>query len=249
MSGRAGFAEAVVLALAVLVVAGCQRQAMIVQTPPSMKPDSHIRKPQLPPPPPPPPAPAPVRKEPPAALEIPRKPVEPPLPAHDAAWEPQATERPWRWIVIHHSATDAGSAAAFDNFHRNGRHWDELGYHFVIGNGGGAGDGAVEVGSRWPKQKWGAHCCVGDNEEYNYFGIGICLVGNFERYRPSEAQMQSLARLVGYLSARYTIDESHIIGHGSVGDTRCPGRGFPMGDLLTRVHRVQTAREGLASAD
>jgi N-acetyl-anhydromuramyl-L-alanine amidase AmpD len=73
-------------------------------------------------------------------------------------------------------------------------------------------------------------------------------VGNFDRRPPSEAQMASLARLVDYLSARYRIDVSHIIGHGSVGDTRCPGRCFPMGDLLARVHRLRAAREALAGA-
>ena len=179
-------------------------------------------------------------------LEVPRRPVEPP---HDAAWEPQAHERPWRWIVIHHSATDAGSAAAFDAFHRGARHWDELGYHFVVGNGGGSSDGLVEVGSRWPKQKWGAHCRVGDSEEYNYFGIGICLVGNFDKRRPTESQMASLARLVDYLAARYRIDDAHIIGHGAVGDTRCPGRCFPMGELLARVHRLRAARDALGRAE
>jgi len=165
-----------------------------------------------------------------------------PLPAHDAAWEPAAAARPWRWIVIHHSATDVGSAAAFDVFHRTKRGWDELGYHFVIGNGGGVTDGLVEIGPRWPKQKWGAHCRVGDNEEYNYFGIGICLVGDFEKRRPSEAQMSALARLVDYLSARYGIDEAHIIGHSHVGDTRCPGRYFSFDDLFGRLQRARAAR-------
>jgi hypothetical protein len=53
---------------------------------------------------------------------------------------------------------------------------------------------------------------------------------------------------VDYLAARYRIDDAHIIGHGQVGDTRCPGRCFPMGDLLARVHRLRAAREALAGA-
>ena len=186
-------------------------------------------------------APAPVEPVP-----EPPKAVEPPAPPHEAGWEPAAPERPWRWIVVHHSASDTGSAAAFDQFHRDGRHWDELGYHFVIGTGGGSSDGAVEVGSRWPKQKWGAHCRVGDNEEYNYCGIGICLVGNFDRRRPTEAQMASLARLVDYLADRYRIDDSHVIGHSSVDDTRCPGRNFSFEDLLARVRHSRQVRETVA---
>jgi N-acetylmuramoyl-L-alanine amidase len=238
---RAGLLGVVLAACGVMAAAGCQQPSRVPCTMPAIKRDTFVYSPI----PAPKADPAPARREP-LTLEIPRKPVEPPMPAHDAAWEAQAPERPWRWIVIHHSATDAGSATAFDAYHRNGRHWDELGYHFVIGNGGGSADGAVEVGSRWPKQKWGAHCRVGDNEEYNYFGIGICLVGNFDKRRPSEAQMQALARLVEYLAARYRIDESHVIGHGSVGDTRCPGRTFPMNDLQTRIRCGRVSRDALA---
>jgi N-acetylmuramoyl-L-alanine amidase len=180
---------------------------------------------------------------------LPSKPPEPPkaapaLPPHDAGWEVAVQERPWRWIVVHHSASDTGSAAAFDAFHRNTRHWDELGYHFVIGNGTGSGDGLVEVGSRWPKQKWGAHCRVGDNEEYNNFGIGICLVGDFDKRRPTAAQMAALARLIDYLAVKYNIDDSHIIGHGTVDDTKCPGRNCPVTTVLGAVHRARVARAG-----
>ena len=67
--------------------------------------------------------------------------------------------------------------------HRRDNQWDELGYHFVIGNGTHTGDGQVEVGSRWGKQKHGAHCKTPDNY-YNDHGIGICLVGNFENSNP-----------------------------------------------------------------
>ena len=195
----------------------------------------------------------------PSSRVLPKAPPEPPrrdeprllvpaLPDHETAWEPGVDSRPWRWIVIHHSASDRGCAASFDAWHRNGRHWDELGYHFVIGNATGSGDGEVEVGSRWPKQKHGAHCRVGDNEEYNYFGIGICLVGNFDRGRPSEAQMAALCRLVDYLSTRYAIDDAHIIGHGTVGDTRCPGRSFQLDGFLAHLRAARAARQGFASA-
>ena len=173
-------------------------------------------------------------------------PIGPRLPEHDPEWATAGWQRPWRWIVVHHSATPRGSAAAFDDWHRNGRHWDELGYHFVIGNGAGSGNGQVEVGSRWPKQKHGAHCKVGQDETYNNFGIGICLVGNFEKSRPTDAQMHALARLVDYLAARYTIGDSHIIGHGDVDDTKCPGRYFPFDDLFSRLRHRRAERGALA---
>jgi hypothetical protein len=165
-----------------------------------------------------------------------------------AGWEPTVSPRPWRWIVVHHSGTRTGSAAAFDNWHRNGNHWDELGYHFVIGNGTGSGDGQIEIGGRWVKQKHGAHCRVGNDQTYNQTGIGICLVGDFEKTSPTPAQMASLAYLVEWLSARFAIADNHIIGHRAVDDTRCPGRYFPYADLSARVAARRDMRLRLAAA-
>ncbi len=174
-------------------------------------------------------------------------PVEPSMPEHDAAWDVAGQQRLWRWIVVHHSASRRGSAALIDSYHRNSKHWDELGYHFVIGNGSASGDGQIEVGSRWPKQKHGAHTKVGQDETYNDYGIGICLVGDFEKTRPSAEQMDSLARLVDYLAARCRIDDAHVIGHGDVDDTRCPGRNFSFPDLSARLQARRAQRSDVVS--
>ena len=135
--------------------------------------------------------------------------------------------RSWRYIVIHHSASEAGSAATFDAWHRK-RGWDELGYHFVIDNGRGGPDGRVEVGGRWKKQKWGAHCGGTPNNEYNNHGIGICLVGNFTDRMPSGTQLASLRQLVEYLMTTWDIPPENVIGHrdGPNARTACPGRRF-----------------------
>jgi len=132
--------------------------------------------------------------------------------------------RLWRYIVIHHSATERGNAKIFDAAHRE-RGWDELGYHFVIDNGRGGPDGRIEVGSRWKKQKWGAHTGGTPNNEYNNHGIGICLVGNFSHRMPSRAQLSALERLVKHLASRHGICPENVIGHcdGPNASTACPG--------------------------
>ena len=152
----------------------------------------------------------------------------------EAAWAPAGPERRWQFIVVHHSATPSGSAAEFNRMHI-AKGWDELGYHFVIGNGTGSRDGEVEVGSRWETQKHGAHCKVLGHPEYNDVGIGICLVGNFGVTHPSESQMASLARLVRFLMNRYDIPRTRIYGHGQLKPTDCPGRNFSYGDLFRRL--------------
>jgi len=160
-----------------------------------------------------------------------------PAPA-DPAWTPGKPEQ-WTHIILHHSATDFGNAAMFDQLHRRERHWDELGYHFVIDNGKGGHDGRVEVGPRWIKQKHGAHVRPDPNDDnrWNRHGIGICLVGDFTTERPSAVQLASAARLIAYLMRACDIRERCILGHNQVPGTQtaCPGRLFPYARLMKRV--------------
>jgi len=224
------------LVLAILVATGmaaggCQGPCVLTGAPPPVRRDTFVYKPMEIP------RPLPPRIEPREAPPPPPLPlkVEPALPPHDPAWEVSVPARPWRWIVIHHSASDTGSAAAFDAFHRNQKHWDELGYHFVIGNGTGSPDGLVEIGSRWPKQKHGAHCKVSGHPEYNDLGIGVCLVGNFDHTLPSRDQIESAARVVQYLKDRYHVPRDRIYGHGQLKATHCPGLRVPYADVYRRL--------------
>ena len=141
-------------------------------------------------------------------------------------WNPTG-KRPWRYIVIHHSSTETGSAESFDAMHR-AKGWDELGYHFVIDNGKGGADGLVEIGGRWKNQKWGAHCGGTPDNEYNNYGIGICLVGDFTRSMPTDAQQQAMERLVKHLMAACDIPAGSVIGHREAPNaaTDCPGNAF-----------------------
>jgi N-acetyl-anhydromuramyl-L-alanine amidase AmpD len=206
---------------------GCQKQVMLVRAPPAPYFGPRVA------------AALPMPSRPASgsprttALELPRESARSSS-WSTAAWRPSGPERPWRFIVIHHSATATGSADEFDRMHR-AKGWDELGYHFVIGNGTGSGDGEVEVGGRWPVQKHGAHTKVANHPEYNDLGIGICLVGNFDVTRPSEAQRQSLVRLVRFLRDRYDIPRGRMYGHGQLKATDCPGRYFDYSDFFRRL--------------
>lgn len=132
--------------------------------------------------------------------------------------------RPWKYIVIHHSSTRAGNASEFDKSHR-ARGFDGLGYHFVITNGRGGTDGAVQPGRRWRIQKWGAHTGRTPRNEYNNYGIGICLVGQFCETLPTRKQLASLESLTKYLCGRFNIAPSCVIGHRDApgAETKCPG--------------------------
>ncbi|MBN1845115.1 MAG: N-acetylmuramoyl-L-alanine amidase [Sedimentisphaerales bacterium] len=179
-------------------------------------------------------------------------PARPAVPA-PAEWVPPASledRSRWRGIIVHHSATDSGNAAQFDQMHKNrrdnnGEPWLGLGYHFVVNNGHGAADGKVEVGFRWRRQMQGAHCrprsCT-DNY-WNEHTIGICLVGNFEHHAPSAAQYESLVRLIRFLQQRYNIPADKILGHGDVpgAQTACPGRLFSWAQLRRQLDESRLA--------
>ena len=140
----------------------------------------------------------------------------------------------WGYIIIHHSATEAGDAYQFNIMHKL-KGWDGIGYDFVIDNGtDGKSDGAIEVTPRWTKQENGAHCHASD---MNYKGIGICLVGNFSEERVSEKQLTSLVYMVNVLRKYYRIPMNHIMGYGQVpcAKTECPGKYFPWQELRRRL--------------
>ncbi len=146
---------------------------------------------------------------------------------NDGVLEPEVeSHHKWKYIIIHHSATEVGSAALFDRLHKK-RGWDGVGYHFVIDNGTkGKREGEIEITYRWRDQINGAHCRA---SRMNSKGIGICLVGNFSEGHVSEAQLLSLIHLVRQLQAQYKIPRSRVIGHGRVhgANTECPGSHFP----------------------
>lgn len=134
----------------------------------------------------------------------------------------------WLYVVIHHSGTDSGNAAGFDRYHRYKRHMENgLAYHFVIDNGMGGADGRIEVGRRWKTQWEGGHT---SNKLMNKIGIGICLVGNYQKSFPTKKQLRSLCKLVRYLQVTYNIPYRNIILHRQVMQrrTECPGRKFPV---------------------
>ncbi|MBN1527165.1 MAG: N-acetylmuramoyl-L-alanine amidase [Candidatus Omnitrophica bacterium] len=140
----------------------------------------------------------------------------------------------WKYIIVHHSATEGGTALDFYKAHRD-RGWETIGYHFVIDNGsGGKQDGQIEATPRWTKQMDGAHCAAGS---MNSRGIGICLVGNFNYEKVSPKQMESLAYLVNTLKTNYRIPSSNVLGHGKVtgAKTDCPGKKFPWSEFYART--------------
>lgn len=109
---------------------------------------------------------------------------------HDG-WQPTNSDKAKTDVAIHHSLTDEGDSEAFAKYHVGywsdgkfiGNGWPEIAYHFVI-----LKDGTIE----WNHTLDVISYHVGDS---NSFAVGICLVGDFRYYEPTEAQKKSLREL------------------------------------------------------
>lgn len=142
------------------------------------------------------------------------------------------SQRRWKHIILHHSGTPTGSGKIFDYYHRRVRGMENgLAYHFVIGNGSESGDGQIEVSERWRRQIHGGHV---RSEAYNQNSIGICLVGDFQRSRPTKHQMKSVISLVDHLKNELLHQRPDLLLHRDIQETICPGRYFPERE----IHRL-----------
>lgn len=115
----------------------------------------------------------------------------------------------WTEIRVYDSGSPYGSAESISRQHQ-AAHLKGIGYHFVIGNGNGMGDGELHVGYRWNEQLAGAHFAGPDESTVNNRSLGICLVGNGERNGFTQRQVDRLVELVRGLQARGVLTQDGI---------------------------------------
>lgn len=150
-----------------------------------------------------------------------------------AAEESRPRPSAFRSIVLHHSATDGGSADAFERNHRT--RLGGLAYHFIIGNGSGSPDGVVETGYRWRDQIPGPHT---KNQAVNRESIAVCIVGDLTAGPPTRRQVDALLGLLEKLCRENGISPERIYSHREVDpQTLCPGKDFPAADIRAALAR------------
>ena len=130
---------------------------------------------------------------------------------HSYRWNGSLTKRRVTdLVVVHHTASDPDMTV--EDIHRLhvGNGWVGIGYNIVI-----YADGSIHEGR--PLDCSGAHC-----EGENSHSIGVNLVGNFEEYAPTEAQITSLKDVLRWLTDNY--GDIEIAGHREYNATACPGQ-------------------------
>ncbi|MFC1678927.1 peptidoglycan recognition family protein [Elusimicrobiota bacterium] len=98
--------------------------------------------------------------------------------------------------------------------HRQANGWRDIGYHYLVDWDGRLLEGrAVD--------RLGSH-----TDKHNSGSIGIVLMGDFSRQKPTLAQVLALKRLCAWLLREHEIAPEEIYGHRDFNATECPGRNF-----------------------
>ena len=140
------------------------------------------------------------------------------------------TEHNWSWakplavrsgapafLVVHHAAGDM-TAEAIHRAHR-AQGWSGIGYHYVVQL-----DGSVHRGR--PEGRVGAHVAG-----HNSGTLGVCFSGNYETRKAMPAKQLAAGReLLADLRRRYP--KAKVRRHKDFNPTACPGRYFPLNELL-----------------
>lgn len=143
------------------------------------------------------------------------------------SWERPITQV--KYLVIHHSVTSADATADDIALLHKARGWAGIGYHFVITK-----DGRVwyvgDIGTARAN-------VLNKNEQV----IGICLIGDFTKYLPTDDQIISAHKLCKFLLDVDSIPPKEwedVVGHKELQATQCPGDSWNKqldGDMWWRI--------------
>lgn len=112
--------------------------------------------------------------------------------------------------------------------------WRDVGYYFLIEYI----NGWVHIIVGRPLTDSGAHC---PQERMNQRGIGICYIGDFDRFEPPKEVLEiSSKRLIIPLMAQFKIPVKNILGHRDIKGVKksCPGKKFDLDTLRIIVKRA-----------
>lgn len=145
-------------------------------------------------------------------------------------WSWNRTPQEVKYVVIHHSVTEHEATPDYIASLHKARGWLGVGYHFIITK-----DGMVwyvgDVGT--------ARANVLDMNEQV---IGICLIGDFTQYNPSDDQILSAHDLCKFFITNSgvwpnLVSWDNVVGHKELQSTACPGTSWkgPSDSMYERI--------------
>ncbi len=123
-------------------------------------------------------------------------------------------------LALHHTAGDElteedDPVEALNDLYNWGaeeRNWWDVPYHYLIDLDGNIYEGRDRD-------------YAGDtNTSYDPAGaIHVAFIGNYSEQEPDQSQIEAVADLKAWVSAKYGIDTDRVVGHYNLTDTSCPG--------------------------
>ena len=109
------------------------------------------------------------------------------------------------------------------DWHVKNLHYLDIGYNGCVENIEGSYE--ILIGRDWDIN--GAHTL-----KYNDKSLGLCLIGDFNKTVPPDAQLAAAAKLVKMWMRLFQIPITNIKPHSAVNQTDCPGSKFPWQKFL-----------------
>lgn len=137
-------------------------------------------------------------------------------------------------IIIHHSERDLDFPEHIRYRHTQTRGWEDIGYHYLIGNGKYfTTDGKIYAGRHTAFQ--GAHV-YGENHD----SLSIALIGNLDVSTPSTKQIKALRALTQTLLKKHGLTPNNVAGHEEVTNTHktCPGKHVDLDTLRETLRKT-----------
>lgn len=129
-------------------------------------------------------------------------------PKPGSIFETPAALNGWNRIVIIDNSSPFGNVETLTKRAAELGETSGIGVHFVVGNGRSLDDGKAYRLDRWDQQAPASPAYGSDLSDGKT--IVICLVGNTERSRVTDAQFQNTATLTARLAARFGIPASRV---------------------------------------
>ena len=126
-----------------------------------------------------------------------------------------------RSITVHHDGMTPYYSTLYDDTARRlesirnghvGRGWADIGYHYAV-------DPSGRVWACRPESLQGAHV-----KDYNPGNLGILVLGNYERQRPTAATTRTLDHLIAAKMDEHRVALDRVFTHREWASTACPGR-------------------------
>ena len=144
-----------------------------------------------------------------------------------------------RSLTVHHDGMSSFTSTTYDDTARRleairsshvNKGWADIGYHYAI-------DPAGRVWACRPESLQGAHV-----KDYNPGNVGILVLGNYEKQRPTAATTRTLDRLIASQMDTHRVGLDRVYTHREWARTACPGKHLQAHMVAARVSDGPIAR-------